>query len=372
MRRVILLLTVLVVGCTPAPAPPAPTVAPPVPVVTTGAVTVLPPLRMPRAGHTATTLPDGRVLVVGGCTRDGCGGTPEGRETELFDPRTRAFTLGPSLGQGRVGHTATRLVDGRVLIVGGFPDEGRPPLATAEIYDPETNDITATGAMEVGRGAPTATLLRDGRVLVVGGDGGGATAELYDPLSGSFHPARSLPEARSIHAATLLRDGRVLVAGGRDSAGRLLESALVYNPVGDSWQAVGPLHEAKYKLAVVGLRDGTALVVGGQTRDDPAARLATTELFDPRANRFRAGPTMAEPRYKISDAVVLLPDGRLVISGGRGVEVYDAGRLTRLGAVPGPERQFPAAAALTDGTVLVTGGYDNSTRVTASSVLVDP
>jgi hypothetical protein len=79
---------------------------------------------------------------------------------------------------------------------------------------------------------------------------------------------------------------------------------------------------------------------------------------------------MTEPRYKISDAVVTLPDGRVVIAGGLGVETYAAGALRAIGAVPGPERQFPAVAALPDGRVLITGGYDDSTRITASAAIV--
>ena len=81
---------------------------------------------------------------------------------------------------------------------------------------------------------------------------------------------------------------------------------------------------------------------------------------------------MSEPRYKISDAVVTLADGRVVIAGGYGVDTYADGALRALGTVPGPERQFPAAAALPDGRVLITGGYDNRTYLTATAVVVQP
>ncbi|GIF62506.1 hypothetical protein Ais01nite_05410 [Asanoa ishikariensis] len=117
------------------------------------------------------------------------------------------------------------------------------------------------------------------------------------------------------------------------------------------------------------LPDGRALVIGGQTADDAEARLATTLLFDPRGGRFTPAAPMAEPRYKISDAVVALPDGRLAVAGGYGVEVYADGRFSAAarGTV---ERQYPAAAPLPDGSVLVTGGYDDRTRVTATVLLV--
>lgn len=78
------------------------------------------------------------------------------------------------------------------------------------------------------------------------------------------------------------------------------------------------------------------------------------------------------PRYKISDAVVALPGGRVVIAGGYGVETYADGALRALGAVPGPERQFPAVAVLPDGRVLITGGYDDRTFLTATAAIIQP
>jgi hypothetical protein len=328
----------------------------------------------PRAAHTATPLPDGRVLIVGGCAQDHCDG-PAAADTELFDPRSGRFTPGPALRTGRSGHTATPLPDGRVLVVGGYPSEAQPPLATAELYVPASGRFEPAGPMSGRRAEHTATRLRDGRVLVAGGaDGSGvlASTEIFDPATGRFTVAAPLPGPRSVHGAALLGDGRVLVAGGQRARGALLDTTASYDPGTDSWRAAGGLDVPKYKLALAPLPDGGALLAGGQTADDEAARLARTERFDPRSDTFGPGPMMAEPRYKISDAVVVLPDGRILIAGGLGAETYAAGVLRSAGAVPGPERQFPAAAVLPDGRVLITGGYDNSTRVTASAVVVTP
>jgi hypothetical protein len=386
MRRPVLaaqLLVVLLLAACTSPTPPAAT-TPPVPTTapaalpSTGSTLEVASLRVPRAVHTATALPDGRVLVAGGCTTDGCGGTPEGGRAEIFDPASRRFEPGPAMVRPRAGHTATALLDGRVLITGGYPDEGRPPLSSVEVFDPRRVTFTELAPMRTGRGAHTATRLRDGRVLIVGGvDGLDAlsTVEIFDPTRNAWGAAASLPGPRSTHGAALLADGRVLVVGGQSGAGHgndLLDSVLVYDPARDRWDEVDRLAVPTYKLAVAALADGGAIVIGGQTRDDPAARLATTLLFDPSTGRFRPGPTMSEPRYKISDAVVTRPDGTIVIAGGRGFDVYAAGRLARVAGGGDVERQFPAAAVLGDGTVLVTGGYDNRTRVTASAVLVRP
>jgi hypothetical protein len=356
-----------------APAQASPGAGPP-----TGPADRGPSMSVARASHTATALPDGRVLVAGGCSLEGCGGTREAARAEFYDPGRRAFVPGPEMTTPRMGHTATALADGRVLLVGGWPEESRPPLRTAELFDPAHGEFVATDvALTSRRGGHTATRLRDGRVLIVGGVDGLralATVELFDPATGRFRGAAPLPGPRATHGAALLTDGRVLVVGGQSGVGHgraLLDTAAVYDPARDSWREVsGRLPAPTYKLAVAALPDGGALVVGGQTADDAAARLASTALFDPRTGRFRAGARMAEPRYKISDAVVVLPGGRVAVAGGFGVDVYAAGRFTRV-ATGAVERQFPATAALAGGALLVTGGYDDRTRVTATTIVAD-
>ena len=341
-----------------------------------GTVTALPDLQRARAVHTATRLTDGRVLIIGGCTTGGCGGTPLGGQAELYDPRTRTFAAGPTLAEARLGHTATALADGRVLVAGGWPDEGRPPLASAEIFDPRSGRFTPAGPMTVGRGGHTASRLTDGRVLIVGGQNGStilASAEIFDPSTLRFVAAAPMPGPRDAHGAAVLRDGRVLVAGGRSGREILLDTALLFDPARNAWTEAGQLREAKYKLALAPLPDGGALVVGGQTGDAREARLSTTELFDARSARFQPGPTMAEPRFKISEAVITLADGRVVIGGGGStVEIYADGHLRQLAGRLGDERQFPTATELFDGSVLITGGYNNSTMPTAQAFLAVP
>ena len=115
----------------------------------------------------------------------------------------------------RYAHTATLLPNGKVLVAGGY--NGGAVLSSAELYDPASGTWSATGSLTTARYGHTATLLPNGKVLVAGGYDGVnvlSSAELYDPASGTWSATGSLTTARYGHTATLLPNGKVLVAGG--------------------------------------------------------------------------------------------------------------------------------------------------------------
>jgi len=134
---------------------------------------------------------------------------------EIYDPKTGKFTLTGSLHGGRDHQTATLMVDGRVLIVGGEIDA---PVTSAEIYDPTTGKFTLTGSMSSGRWLHTATVLMGGLVLITGGRAADdtiySTAELYNPKTGKFTRTGSMTTNRQEHTATQLPNGLVLITGG--------------------------------------------------------------------------------------------------------------------------------------------------------------
>ena len=187
----------------------------------------------PRSAHTATLLPDGRVLVVGGI-----GKFVSPMETrmldsaELFDPATGRWTSAERSSDPRSGHTATLLPDGTVLVVGGTLGFGRT-VASAELYDPRDGSWSTTDAPIQARYDHTATLLADGAVLLVGGVSGDAalaSAEAYDPRSEQWSATASLAAARTRHTATLLTDGKVIVVGGNDLVDGVVPVAELYDP----------------------------------------------------------------------------------------------------------------------------------------------
>jgi hypothetical protein len=175
-------------------------------------------------------LPNGKVLVAGG---DPAGNNVPSAiaSAELYDPGSGTWTATGSLTTGRAFHTATLLPDGKVLVAGGF--NGSFAVASAELYDRATGTWTATGSLISARRGHTATLLTDGKVLAAGGFNGSfvvASAELYEPASGTWTATGSLNTARRRHTATLLSNGMVLVAGGFDINGLNTASAELYDP----------------------------------------------------------------------------------------------------------------------------------------------
>jgi hypothetical protein len=321
-----------------------------------------------RAGHSATVLTDGRVLVAGGSA------TPS---AEIFDPATGAWRATPLMQDVRGGHTATLLADGRVLVAGGgsvvvgdrLPEFGPPrvfgPSASAELFDPQRGEWTPTGSLGTPRGAHTATRLHDGRVLVVGGfahrggeaSGSLASAEIYDPVTGTWSETAAMPAPRHEHAAFRLADGRVLVLGGEPIFG--FSAVDIYDPVSASWQAASPLPEFAFVDFAVSLADGRILVGGrfGTGFFDVAPMLLT---YDPESDGWETTantPLQATPGPTYYRGA-LLRDGQVLVLGGDGLtHRYDPS--ARSWAADGPmlqARRNQTESVLPDGRVLVTGG----------------
>ncbi|MDQ6740650.1 MAG: hypothetical protein M3021_09895 [Actinomycetota bacterium] len=184
----------------------------------TGSWTATGSLATARYGHTATLLPNGTVLVAGGYH----GGifTPGVlASAELYDPAAGTWTPTGGLATARYRHTATLLPNGKVLIAGGYHAASTDSLASAEIYDAASGIWTATGSLSRVYAGHTAILLPTGKVLVAADadrlSSASVTAtELYDPTTGSWADAGAMSAVRSNATATLLIDGAVLVAGG--------------------------------------------------------------------------------------------------------------------------------------------------------------
>ena len=221
----------------------------------------------------------------GGGSGSGGPGANTTPTTELYDPTLPAFgwQMMSQMSDWRERHTATLLPSGQVLVVGGS-DSGYV-LDSSEVYDPfDDNWNYVYNWLWDARENHTATLLNDGTVLVTGGSDyfGNPldTAEVFVPNTGggsgsggpgSWFVTDTMTTPRTLHSATLLPDGTVLVAGGNDGLSSLT-SAEVYDPVTQSWTAVPSMMTARAEHAATSLSNGYVLVSGGlDSTDNPTS-----------------------------------------------------------------------------------------------------
>jgi len=331
-----------------------------------------------RAAHTATLLPDGKVLIAGGFA-----GAENGKTSaEIYDRGTNTFAVINNMTTPRQSYTATLLPNGKVLIAGGF---NGTYLASAEIYDPTMGNFTPTGRMATARYGHLAMLLRNGKILLVGGVGEGftflASAELYDPATGKFEPAGNMTMARESHTITMLQDGSVLITGGhrgRQSAITIYASAEIYDPATGAFRATGNMTTRRHKHDAVSLPNGQVLINGGSDERDDQNAYASAEIYNPATGVFRAIGDMPLIRYKHEGTSILLPSGKALIAGGASnAVIYDPASNT-FGVVAGSlgtnrlSRLFSTATLLSTGEVLIIGGYGLGQNVSATAWLYKP
>jgi hypothetical protein len=320
----------------------------------------------PRVWHTATALPTGKVLIVGGDSAAG-----DERSAELYDPATGAFTRTGDTVRAQYGASATLLKNGKVLLAGGFtPQQGNNlPVSTPELYDPATGSFTETGSF-VGPGdggyivggpnSPSVTLLRDGRVLFAAEP----FSEIYDPATGTFSatgmmettcgPFYGRPNYISGRTATLLASGDVLLAGGgHEDCGRFAEAER-YNHVSGTFTLLHPMTKRRTFHTATALRDGTVLIAGGESESGfHLITEATAEIYDPASASFSVVGAMQGGRE--GHTATLLPDGRVLLAGGlfyQDVGIFlgslDTADLYTPGTLAPPVPVFPIEGVITD------------------------
>jgi N-acetylneuraminic acid mutarotase len=350
-------------------------------------------MKTARLAHTATPLPNGSVLVVGGETaaRDMLA------SVEIYEPPTDSWSAAPSLPAPRSNHAAVLLNDGRVLIAGGGRSApiGQPSslevTGTALLYDAAANVFAPTGSLLTPRSHFGAVLLESGDVLIAGGgaatshaDCGGvpncgpiadplASTERFDTASGTWRAAASMKTPRYSFTLTRLADGRVLAVGGVDETtpiGASTRSAEVYDPNADQWTAVAdlPVPDREHHSAVL-LDDGRLMVVGGKQANIGMIRLV--DLFAPAVDAWTATSPLSAVRT--APGLVRLSSGHILAVGGYDQDaaedvaeavIYDAasGAWTKIAPLP-DGRDSHSTTMLPDGSVLVAGGFAESTGV---------
>ncbi|HYJ37188.1 MAG TPA: kelch repeat-containing protein [Chitinophagaceae bacterium] len=325
-------------------------------------------MRMPRAAHTATLLKNGKVLVCGGFSKS------TSSTAEIYIPSSKTFQSVGNMGVPRSGHSATLLPNGKVLIAGGYNGNY---LSSAEIFDPATETFTSAGIMTTARSGHTATVLNNGKILFVGGVGIGwsflQSAELYDIRTGIFSATGSMTSARESHTATLLENGTVLITGGhkgRRADIKIYSSAEIYDPSSEKFTLTSSMAKIRHKHDAVMLKDGKVLIIGGSDERDSKGAYTSTEIYNPVSATFQVTNNMNLSRYKHNGTSILLENGNILIAGGANrAETYNS-KQKEFAIVSGDmmsKRLFSCATLLTNGQVLITGGYDENIIASANS-----
>jgi hypothetical protein len=330
-------------------------------------------LNVGRRCHTATLLPNGKVLVAGGYEI----GTIASDRAELYDPATESFTLLTGrMTQGRAQHTATRLLDGRVLIAGGLYEASVGQLNTswtAEVFDPATNSFTAIENMKEQRHDHAAMRLPDGRVLVTGGSillGAGLMdyddAEAYDPATGEWTLWPTLmTHARATHGIVDLGDGRWFLGGGSDVDLRC--ETFTTSDGGFDPLFTAPGDHARFGAAVESFANGDVAVVGGDEAGSvlhfyrASGVVTTTGSNTNRPRSYATATRISDDRILVvggvdfSAGTFVLSTVDLIVRGGAG------GSSTYATSVRFPTGMANhTATVLADGRILFCGGLNTS------------
>lgn len=311
--------------------------------------------------HLAATLPDGRAILMGGNTSE-TPNVPDSTLTQVFDPATETFARGPELlfSAGAQEFTSVvQLSNGGFLLVGGGVNAGlggRTSVVT-QLFDP----AAAAGPVEVGDAvvsgvsSRTSTPLSDGGALLTGGFLSNR-AERYDPVEAKWRAAGNMLHVRGGHTATLLRDGRVLIAGGSTCCDEPAPSTLlyantaeIYDPATNAFSETGSMQFARGLHAAALLPDGRVLISGGDG-NDPAAPPLGTEIFDPATGRFSSAGNLAAPRD--SHTALTLTDGRVLVAGGEVPPLLAGGASV---GIAGTEIFDPATGRWTGGPMIDAG-----------------
>jgi hypothetical protein len=288
------------------------------------------------AGHTATLLPDGRVLLAGGRLPSGAPGG-----ASIWDPATGATAPGPPLLHPRSHHAAALLPDGRVLLAGGEGPTGAP-VDEAELLDVSSPASAPAGAVGEAWWSPQLVVLPGGAAVLHSASlfPAAGTVLRFDPATGAFSPLATVGALGWVRSFALA-DGRVLLLSGGQHA---LTPSAILDPATGALSPTGATLRVMAGFEAVALLDGRILVLDGASpaqvfdpttgafsfTGDPVAtgragratRLAGGEVlvsgatsmrWDPATGAFRETGGMLED----SEApLVLLPDGSVLASGG--------------------------------------------------------
>jgi len=259
-----------------------------------------------RANFELVPLPNGNVMAVAGY--DGSDFFPR---CEIYDPVTDTWTSTSSLNSSSNFYAIGWLTNTTFMKIGGNSHFGG---TGCEIFDLSTEIWSVAPSMNTGRSVCACERLLDGRIIVAGGYMFTSSIELYDPGAGSWSEIGNLPQASDNPSSTLLDDGRVFFTGGNYWSGshQQYDDVTIFDPNGDKLSAGPSMLAPRGNHRSIKLPDGDILVIGGG-EGSSIVSMNSCERFDVTLNTWSAAPSLNTARMSFE---VILANGRVYAIGG--------------------------------------------------------
>jgi len=260
------------------------------------------------SGH--TWLPDGRLLVTGGGTGNGRGYP----NTDIFDPATTSWVSGPTMTYARWYPTNTTMPNGDVLTVAG-QDENGTTVPIPELWE-GTGWRELTGASLALSNYPRNFVAPDGRIFEAGPQRQSHWLDVSGTGTWTNGPSMNFG-SRSYGSAVMYEVGKILYAGGNSTPTSTAE-IIDLNQPNPAWTYTGSLAYARWNLNATVLPDGQVLVTGGVSgdRSNPQLAVNAAEMWNPATGLWTTMASSAQLLRGYHSTSLLLPDGRILHSGG--------------------------------------------------------
>lgn len=257
-------------------------------------------LSVKRYGHQSVTLPNGKVLVMGGQTLDNLFQPVVYNSCVLFDPANEQWSPVAAMNIARRNFASVLTPAGKVLAIGGS-DASDNPLTSVERYDPDTNTWTVLGNLGEARQDIDAIVIQDSIILVVGHEPWSFESSVND-TNWTLHEFQSVPWRFPESPALIeLNDGRVLCVG--EQAGAYPNWAFIFDSLNVDTTS-NPLADDHPRAGLALLPDGKVLVAGGTAS-------GVSEIFDPATNTFSSSGSLNTSH--LGCPLMRLSDGRVAI-----------------------------------------------------------
>jgi hypothetical protein len=266
------------------------------------------------SGH--AFLADGRLFVAGGHIASDTG-FPKGA---IYDWQTNTWANTPDMNAGRWYPTVTTLANGDMLVVSGEIDSTVGVNQTPQVYQAATNTWRSLTSAALSQPLyPQMFLAPNGKVVNVGASS--TTRYLDTSGTGAWTVlANRSPVWRDYAAAVMYADGKILMAGGGDPPNNSAE-VIDLNQAAPTWRQVAPMAVARRQTNATVLPDGNVLVTGGTSGsgfNDATHAVFSAELWNPATETWTTMASSAGIPRIYHSAAILLPDGRVMTTGGNG------------------------------------------------------